>query len=128
MREIISIAAAGALGAVARWAVSRAGYLLLGTAFAWGTLIVNVLGCFLIGFIMHWGMVSRLPETFRIAATVGFLGAMTTFSTFSYETIRFLEDGRWLTASANILANVCMCLIAAFAGLVLARTIFGGSA
>jgi len=128
MREIISIATAGALGAVARWAISRAGYTLLGTGFAWGTLLVNVLGCFMIGFIMHWGLVSRIPETLRTAVTVGFLGALTTFSTFSYETLRFVEDGRWMTASANILANVALSLGAAFAGLVLARTIFGGTA
>jgi fluoride exporter len=128
MREIISIAIAGALGALARWTLSRAGCLLLGTGFAWGTLVVNVLGCFLIGFIVHWGMVGRLPEITRTAVTIGFLGAMTTFSTFSYETIGFLEDGRWLTASANIAANVFLCLAATVAGLVLARTILGGSA
>lgn len=128
MLEIVGIGLAGALGAVARWGLSRAGYALLGTDFAWGTLIVNVLGCLLIGFLVHWGLVSRIPETIRTAAIVGFLGAMTTFSTFSYETIRMMEDGRWMTATANIAANVILCLAATFGGLVLARTVFGGSA
>jgi CrcB protein len=128
MREIISIAVAGALGALTRWGLSRAGYALLGTGFAWGTLIVNILGCLLIGFLIHWGLVSRIPETLRTAMAVGFLGAMTTFSTFSYETIRLMEDGLWMTASTNIAANVILCLATTFTGLVLARTLFGGTA
>lgn len=123
------IAVAGALGALCRWGAARLSNALLGDYFAWGTLIVNISGCFLLGFLMHLGLVSgKLSATTRTALTVGFLGALTTFSTFSYETIGYLEDGNWTAAAANISANVVIGLAATFGGLALARTLFGGTA
>lgn len=123
------IAAAGALGALSRWGISRAGYALFGSGFAWGTLIVNVLGCFLLGFLMPLCLLSsKISEIHRLAITVGFLGALTTFSTFSYETVNYLENASWTLAAVNIVANVALCLAATIAGLVLARTLFGGTA
>lgn len=125
----IWIAIAGALGALSRWGISLAGYALFGTGFAWGTLIANVLGCFLMGFLMHFGWIGdRLSADARTAMTVGFLGAMTTFSTFSYETVKYIEDGVWMSAIANIAANLILGLGAMVAGLFLARTFFGGTA
>ena len=125
----IYIAVAGALGALSRWGISRAGYRFFGTGFAWGTLIANVLGCFLLGFLMHLCLASdKISDTLRLAITVGFLGALTTFSTFSYETVNYIEDGSWALAMANITANLALGLGATFGGLVLARTLFGGTA
>lgn len=125
----VSIAAAGALGALSRWGISLAGYRLFGTGFAWGTLIANVLGCFLLGFLMHVCLVSdKISDTMRMAITVGFLGALTTFSTFSYETINYIENGSWTPAIANIAANLALGLAATIGGLILARTLFGGTA
>jgi len=125
----IYIAIAGALGALSRWGISRAGYALFGTGFAWGTLIANVLGCFLLGFLMHLCLVSdKISDTFRLAITVGFLGALTTFSTFSYETVNYLEDGSWSLALGNITANLLIGLGATIGGLALGRTLFGGTA
>ncbi|MBL7214358.1 MAG: fluoride efflux transporter CrcB [Phycisphaerae bacterium] len=125
----IYIAAAGALGALSRWGISLAGYRLFGTGFAWGTLIANVLGCFLLGFLMHLCLVSdKISDTLRMAITVGFWGALTTFSTFSYETVNYIEDGSWTLAMANIAANLLIGLAATLAGLALARTLFGGTA
>jgi fluoride exporter len=122
------IAIAGALGALSRWGLSRAGYKLFGTGFAWGTLIANLLGCFLIGFVMHVCLSSdKISETFRLAITIGFLGALTTFSTFSYETVNYLEDGSWTLAVGNIAANLIIGIIATIAGLAVARTLFGGT-
>ena len=124
----VSIGIAGALGALGRWGVSLAGYRLFGTGFAWGTLIANVAGCFLVGFIMHACLVSdKISDTLRMAMTVGFLGALTTFSTFSFETIRYMEDGSWILAAANIAANLFIGLGATIGGLILARTLFGGT-
>lgn len=129
MVQILLIAAAGAVGALCRWGISRAGYTLLGENFAWGTLIANIVGCFLLGFLMHFGMVSdKLSATARTALSVGFLGAMTTFSTFSYETICYVEEGNWTAAGLNIGANLIIGLAATLAGLALARTLFGGTA
>lgn len=128
MLQILLIAAAGAAGALCRWGISRAGYALLGANFAWGTLIANIIGCFLLGFLMHFGMVSdKLSATARTALTVGFLGALTTFSTFSYETVCYVEDGNWIAAATNLSANLIIGLAATFAGLALARTLFGGT-
>ena len=129
MVQIIWIAIAGAMGAVCRWGISRAGYALLGGGFAWGTLIANAVGCFLLGFLMHFGLISdRLSAEARTAVAVGFLGALTTFSAFSYETIGYIEDGVWALAIANIGANLFIGLGATLAGLVLARTLFGATA
>ena len=68
-----------------------------------------------------------VPPAWRLAVTVGFLGAFTTFSTFSYETLGYLEDGAWLTAGVNTLANVLLAMIAVFFGVLLGRTLFGGA-
>lgn len=123
------VAIFGALGALSRWGISRAGYALFGTGFAWGTLLANALGCFLIGFLMHVCLVSdKISDTFRLAITVGFLGALTTFSTFSYETVKYMENGSWTPAVTNIAANVILALAATIGGLALARTLFGGTA
>lgn len=122
------IAIAGALGALCRWGISRAGYTLLGGSFAWGTLIANVIGCFLLGFLMHFGLVSdKLSAEMRTAVTVGFLGALTTFSTFSYETIGYIENGSWMLAGCNIAGNLFIGMGATVGGLVLARILFGGT-
>ena len=124
----IWVAIAGALGALSRWGISRAGYALFGTGFAWGTLIANVLGCFLMGFLMYVGLnTDRIPQPLRTVLAVGFLGALTTFSTFSYETIEYIEDGVWISAIANIGGNLILGLGAMIAGLFLARTFFGGT-
>lgn len=125
----VFIAIAGALGALSRWGISLAGQSLFDGSFAWGTLIANVLGCFLLGFLMHVGLVSdKISPALRTAVAVGFLGALTTFSTFSYETVKYLEDGSWTLAFGNIGANLIIGLAATIGGLVLGRTLFGATA
>lgn len=128
MREVLALAVAGALGTVGRYAVSGWAYRLLGDRFAIGTLTVNVIGSFLLAFLMELGLTTDLlPRTLRFAATVGFLGAFTTYSTFGYETMRYLEDGDWLLAGANVGANLVIGLLAVWAGLSAARAMFGGA-
>ncbi len=89
-----------------------------------GTLLVNVLGSFIIGFVLQmttdrfvWS-----PES-RLLVTTGFCGGLTTFSTFSYETLALLEDQQWLAAGGNTLLNVLTCVAATWLGLVAARLI-----
>lgn len=129
MLQFFLIAVAGAVGALCRWGLSRSSQALLGSQFAWGTLIANVIGCFLLGFLMHWGLFSgKLSAPLRTALAVGFLGALTTFSTFSYETVCYVENGNWTAAAVNISVNLVIGLAATFGGLALARTLLGGTA
>ncbi|MFA6347766.1 MAG: fluoride efflux transporter CrcB, partial [Dehalococcoidales bacterium] len=105
--QVLYIAIAGALGAVSRFLLSGFAYRLLGSGFPYGTLCVNVLGSLLIGFIMQVGLSTDIiPQQLRTTITVGFLGAFTTFSTFSYETLNYIQEGVWGMALLNIAANV----------------------
>ncbi len=127
MTELLSLAIAGAAGTVSRYVVSGWAYRLLGERFAFGTLAVNVVGCFLLALVMQVALVSdAVPRSLRLALTVGFLGAFTTFSTFGYETLRYLEDGAWLLATANVAANLIVGLSACWAGLLAANALTGG--
>lgn len=126
MRQMIFIAVAGALGAVSRYALSSAANRLTGGVFPFGTLLVNTAGSLLIGYIMYLGISTDIiPPIWRITLTVGFLGAFTTFSSFSYETVMLIQESEWILAAANIAANVLLCLIAATGGMALGRLTLG---
>ena len=127
MMELVVLAVAGALGTVGRYAVSGWAYDLMGDGFAYGTLVVNVIGCFLLAFLMQVALATDIiPRAMRLGLTVGFLGAFTTFSTFGYETVRYLEAGSWRLALANVAANLITGLAATWAGFVTARAGLGG--
>lgn len=114
--QLLLIATAGALGAVARYGLS--GWIQNRAAFfPWGTLVVNVLGSFLLGFAFRYLEATTLPAEWRQAATIGFLGAFTTFSTFSYEAVAMALDGDWAAAAGYVLASVGLGLIAVMFGL-----------
>lgn len=122
MVTIAAIALLGALGCLTRYLISGWVYDLLGKGFPYGTLAVNVIGAFLIGLIMEFALRSSLiPQELRVGLTIGFLGGLTTFSTFSYETFRLLEDGEFITAAVNILVSVLVCLICTWGGIITAR-------
>lgn len=112
----------GGFGCVARYLLSGWVYSLAGRALPYGTLAVNVLGSLLLGLIMEGALRSTLLSAeLRLAMTVGFLGGFTTFSTFSYETVRLLEEGSLAAAGANVLLNVVVCIVAVMIGIYLAR-------
>lgn len=122
MQVILLIAGFGALGCVSRYYVSGWVYDLFGRNFPYGTFAVNILGAFIIGLVMEFGMHSTLlPVNLRIGLTIGFLGGLTTFSTFSYETFRLLEDGELFMATANVLMSVVICLTFTWLGIHTAR-------
>lgn len=124
MVKIIYLGIFGGLGCISRYLVSGWVYNLFGRTLPYGTLAVNVVGSFLLGLIMEASLRSTLlsPEL-RIGITVGFMGGFTTFSTFSYETVRLIEEGSLVAAGANVLLNVTVCIAAAVAGIYLARQI-----
>ena len=120
---LLWIACAGALGALARYGLSGWVQDLYPGTFPWGTLAVNVLGCFLLGFAFRVLQLSALPPALRGAVTIGFLGAFTTFSTFSFETVELIQDGRWGRAAAYAGGSVALGLVALLAGLWLASSL-----
>ncbi len=122
MNQLLAIASGGAIGALMRYWVSGGVYALLGRGFPYGTLAVNVLGSLVMGFLyaLLLERVVASPE-WRGALLVGFLGAFTTFSTFSIETLNLLEQAELLKAGLNIFASVTACLLACWIGLVLGR-------
>ena len=98
---------AGALGALARWAFSGLCLRTFGSAFPFGTLGENLLGCFLLGMLMEVAEQSSFVSAqARTVLAVGFIGTFTTFSTFEFETFRMVRRGDWLSATANVAANV----------------------
>jgi len=128
VRELLIVAAAGAAGAVARYALSGWVYELAGERLPWGTLAVNVLGCFALGYVMHVSLATTaISPAWRVAIATGFLGAFTTFSTFSYETVRELERGAWSAAGWNVALNLALGIPATIVGLYLARRMIGGA-
>lgn len=122
MEIAFAVAVCGGLGCLSRYLISGWVYNLLGRDFPYGTFVVNILGAFIIGFLMEFGIRSTLiPATLRMGITVGFLGGLTTFSTFSYETFRLLEEGNFLTASMNAILSVVVCLLFTWMGITIAR-------
>lgn len=124
MSLILYIAVGGAVGAVLRYLASTGVYGLLGRDFPYGTLAVNVLGSFVIGFltvllIERW----NLGPEWRAGLLVGVLGAFTTFSTFSVETFFLIEQGDTIKALLNVVLSVVLCVTAAWVGILVGRQI-----
>jgi CrcB protein len=120
--QLIAIASGGAAGALLRFWVSNGVHSLLGRGFPYGTLTVNVLGSLAMGFlyVLLLERTTVSPEL-RGALLIGFLGAFTTFSTFSIETLNLLEQAEALKAGLNILLSVVACLLACWFGLAVGR-------
>ncbi len=124
MKQLIVIAAGGAVGALMRYGMSNAVYSLLGRSFPYGTLAVNVLGSLLMGFLFVLLIErSTLDVLWRGAILIGGLGAFTTFSTFSIETLNLIEEGEVTLALLNMFLSVFLCIIAVWLGVSVARQI-----
>ncbi len=124
MRAIFLIGMAGAAGAISRYGVSVWAQRQWSSNFAFGTLIVNVLGCLILGFILELEVQTDWVDApARLYLAVGFLGAFTTFSTFGFETLKFMHDGSHYLALVNVAANLVLGLLAVWLGWVLARMV-----
>ena len=122
MTQALAIAAGGAVGALLRYWTSVAVHSRLGTAFPYGTLFVNILGSLLMGFLYIW-LIERLAAgpALRAFLLIGVLGAFTTFSAFSMETLNLIEAGQPGKALLNVPISVIVCIAAAGLGIFAAR-------
>ena len=124
--KLLGIAVGGAIGSLLRYLLAGWIQRVLGDLLPWGTLVVNVLGSFLLGFL---AALLRGPvlvrEEVRLFLLVGLLGGFTTFSTFSFETLRLAQAGQFLAATLNVVASVVLGLLAAWMGLRLSEAWFG---
>jgi fluoride exporter len=134
MRELWLVALGGSCGAVARYAVGLTAARLWGVGFPWGTLLVNVVGCFLMGLVLELllgletrGAAAPIPvlpwqaSLWRHGVAIGFLGGLTTFSSFGADTVRQFAGGQPAVALTNIAANVLLSLAAVWLGIVVMR-------
>ena len=124
MERFLVICLGGAIGTGLRYLTATVAVRWLGADFPYGTLIVNVVGSFLIGLIQQVGATSLLiPDTTRLFLTVGIMGGLTTYSSFSYETLRLAQIGAWGQAWINVLVTTAVCLGVCFLGIVVGRMI-----
>lgn len=120
MLTYLAVALGGATGAVLRYLCNELALNVLGKSFPFGTLLVNILGSFVLGLL--YGLISSgylTPSPWRALVAVGLIGAFTTFSTFSLDTVLLLQQGAVLKALLNVLLNVLLCLTLAWFGLKL---------
>jgi fluoride exporter len=124
MKEALLLMVFGGAGTLGRWGIGCWTRRIWGEGSPHGTLVVNVTGCLVLGFVMTVFLdETPLPRSLQTAVTVGFLGAFTTFSTFGYETLAFAREGAWLHAAGNATANFVLGLVAVGAGIWAARFI-----
>jgi CrcB protein len=126
MTRVLLIAVAGALGTLARYGVGLWAGKALGASFPYGTLIVNVAGCFLIALVSQLALSTTLiSPTLRLTLTTGFMGGLTTYSSFNYETTNLLRQRGLAMGLANIGATLLGCFLAGMLGLMVARKLAG---
>jgi CrcB protein len=120
--RILLIAIFGAVGTLTRYGLQGIVQIRSGGAFPYGTLLINLTGCFLLGLIGQFTLNRMLiSPDWRVAITVGFFGGYTTFSSFGWETAKMLEDGEWLRATTYVVASVFVGLFLSVAGIRLAN-------
>jgi len=120
--KTLLIASFGAIGTLARYGLQGVVQLRMGSVFPYGTLLVNLSGCFLLGLLLQL-MLNRMlvSADMRMAIAVGFFGGYTTFSSFGWETAKMLEDGEWWRAITYVGASVIAGLLLSVAGIRLAN-------
>jgi CrcB protein len=120
---ILYIALGGALGATARYSLGLWIHSWAGSAFPWGPFVVNTIGSFLLGFILRYLEGTAATPELRAMLTIGILGAFTTFSTFTYETVVLIQAGDWTRAALYSVGSLLLGLLAISGGLFLAAQV-----
>lgn len=121
---LLSVGIGGFIGAILRFSISNWVGRTTTTAFPWGTLSVNVLGSFLIGFLFLYFQQSNLSATQKALFITGLLGALTTFSTFSLETVLLMEKELYVRAFSNVFSNVVLSIFFTFLGMLFFKKVF----
>jgi CrcB protein len=125
MERLFWICLAGAAGTGARYVIALWAAQRFGSSFPYGTLIVNLGGCFAISAVMHLAVTLAWSPTLRAAITIGFIGGMTTYSSFNYETTRLIEEGSAAAAALNAGFTVLGAFGAGWLGMLCARQLLG---
>lgn len=124
MLDFTVIALGAVVGAYSRYVFSRFAAKILGPGFPYGTLIINIIGSAIVGFFMIWATERALLDPrWRLLIVIGFCGSLTTFSSYAFETMAYLEQGQYALMIGNFLSNNLLCLAGALAGMALARVL-----
>ena len=123
MQRFLLVCGAGGLGSGARYLVGMWAGTKLGDSFPWGTLIVNVVGSFLIALILELTLRKAMSEEVSLVLATGFMGGFTTYSAFNFQTTALASSGHADRAVINVIATLAVCLVAGLAGAWLARRI-----
>jgi CrcB protein len=124
LKDFLAISVAAIVGANLRYLLSRLAAIELGSVFPYGTLFINIVGSFIVGFFVIWTTERALVDPrWRLLVVVGFCGSFTTFSSYAFETMSYFEHGHWGLMLANVLTNNLLCLGGALAGMALARVL-----
>lgn len=124
MERLLLIALGGAIGTMARYLTSLVAVRWFGPEFPYGTLIVNLSGAFVIGLVQELGTESAMvSDNTRLFLTTGIMGGLTTYSAFSYETVRLMEANAWASAWINVAVTTAMCLGLCFLGIAVGRLV-----
>ena len=123
MHQLALVCVGGALGSGARYLVALGAARWIGTEFPYGTLLVNLAGAFLIGLVQQLAAASVLSADSRLLLSTGVMGGLTTYSAFSYETVRLLQLGAWRAAAINVGVTTALCLALSLAGMAAGRAL-----
>ena len=122
LKNFLGISVAAIVGANLRYLLSRIAARQLGPVFPYGTLFINAVGSFIVGFFIIWTTERVLIDPrWRLLVVIGFCGSFTTFSSYAFETMAYFEQGQWVLMAINILSNNLLCLAAALVGMALGR-------
>ncbi len=120
LKSIMLVSLGAVIGAVARYLLSEATVRIFGDGFPYGTLLVNVIGCLVIGIFGGWG-IPDLSDTTKLLLITGLLGALTTFSTFGCESLELMQNGKVAVALVSIGLNVVVGLVAVYGGYLIGQ-------
>jgi fluoride exporter len=124
VKDFLAISVAAIIGANLRYLISRLAVLEFGPVFPYGTLVINIVGSFIVGFFVIWSTERVLLDPrWRLLVVVGFCGSFTTFSSYAFESMSYFERGQWALMLANIFSNNILCLAGALAGIAVARAL-----
>ncbi len=120
--NLLAVGSGGFVGAILRYLLSKGVHQWLGHGFPYGTLAVNVIGSFILGICIAFFRQSSSPEGLQLFLTTGMMGALTTFSTFSVETLLLIQEGNFYKAVVNVGLNLLLCLVGSFLGMFLVKS------